>query len=182
MKKKILVSLLMLVTMRIFAQNNMVTISGGYSSANIEDVDARATGWRLNGLYEFKTQSSKVAQGLSIGYMSIAATSSSADGKITSTINSIPIYYAPKYLFGKDKFKGFVKGALGMQFASLKREGALSVSSNDFGFYGGAGAGIMLFISEKIFVNGEYEIAWASNSWYRDGWISSAMGGIGVRF
>jgi hypothetical protein len=28
----------------------------------------------------------------------------------------------------------------------------------------------------------EYEIAWASNNFYKDGWINSAMGGIGFRF
>ena len=73
-------------------------------------------------------------------------------------------------------------GALGTQFASLKREGLVTLSDNDFGFYGGGGAGIMIFIKENVFINGEYEIAWASNSFYKDGWISTAGGGIGFKF
>ncbi len=28
----------------------------------------------------------------------------------------------------------------------------------------------------------ENEMAWASNSWYKDGWMNSIMGGIGFRF
>jgi hypothetical protein len=40
----------------------------------------------------------------------------------------------------------------------------------------------MLFLKENFFINAEYEIAWASNSYYKDGWINSAMGGIGFRF
>ena len=85
-------------------------------------------------------------------------------------------------MFGNDKFKGFIKGAIGAQFADLKREGLVELSDNDFGFYGGGGAGIMVFLKENIFINVEYEIAYASNSWYKDGWINTAMGGIGIKF
>ena len=85
-------------------------------------------------------------------------------------------------MFGSDKIKFFIKGALGMQFAGLKKEGLVSFSDNDFGFYGGGGAGFMIFLKENIFINGEYEIAWASNSWYNDGWINTAGGGIGFKF
>ena len=64
----------------------------------------------------------------------------------------------------------------------LKEKVLYSLSDNDFGFYGGGGAGIMIFLKENIFINGEYEIAWASNSWYKDGWINTASGGIGFKF
>jgi hypothetical protein len=40
----------------------------------------------------------------------------------------------------------------------------------------------MIFLKENIFINAEYEIAWASNSWYKDGWMNTAMGGIGFKF
>jgi hypothetical protein len=85
-------------------------------------------------------------------------------------------------MFGNEKVKFFVKGALGAQFAHLEREATIIVSDNDMGFYGGGGAGLLFFINEKIFINLEYEIAWASNSYYKDGWINSAMGGIGFKF
>jgi hypothetical protein len=156
----------------------MVTFSGGYSFANIEDTDTKITGWRINGLYEFNPGSGMLAHGLSFGYISLSGTENS----VTSTVNSFPLYYAPKLMFGNDRIKAFVKGALGMQFSTLKREGLVELSDHDFGFYGGGGAGVMFFINEKIFINGEYEIAWASNSFYRDGWISTAGGGIGFKF
>jgi hypothetical protein len=69
-----------------------------------------------------------------------------------------------------------------MQHAGLKKEGLITFKDDDWGFYGGGGAGIMIFIKENIFINGEYEIAWASNSWYKDGWMNTAMGGIGLKF
>jgi hypothetical protein len=85
-------------------------------------------------------------------------------------------------MLGNDKIKGFIKGALGMQFSFLKRTALVELTDNDFGFYGGGGGGIMFNITETVFINAEYEIAWLSNSYYKDGWMNTAMGGIGFRF
>jgi hypothetical protein len=97
-------------------------------------------------------------------------------------INTIPIYYAPKFLFGSKSLEGFVKGALGMQFSDLKRTGAFTGSDNDSGFYGGLGLGGMKTFKEKFFINAEYEWAYMSNSFYKDGFVNSFMLGLGVRF
>jgi hypothetical protein len=182
MKKNILITFLLILAMKAFSQENMFTISGGYSFANIEDSDNKGTGWRINGLYEFNPLGSKIAHGFSFGYIDLIATEGVGSGEIKSTIHSFPLYYAPKVMFGNEKIKAFVKGAIGMQFASLKREGVVSLTDHDFGFYGGGGAGIMFFLKENLFINAEYEIAWASNTYYKDGWISTAGGGIGFRF
>jgi hypothetical protein len=182
MKKNILIIFLILFSIKAFSQENMITISGGYASANIEENASNATGWRINGVYEFNPGGSFVAHGFSFGYINLHQTDESGAIATKSTVNSFPIYYAPKVMFGKEKFKGFIKGALGMQIAGLKREGLINVSDTDFGFYGGGGAGIMVFLKENIFLNGEYEIAWASNSAYHDGWISTVSGGIGFKF
>ena len=178
MKRNLLIISLALCAVAAWGQENMVTVSGGYSFANIEDTDTKITGWRINGLYEFNPGSGMLAHGLSFGYISLNGTENS----VTSTVNSFPLYYAPKLMFGNDRIKAFVKGAIGMQFATLKREGLVELSDHDFGFYGGGGAGVMIFIKENIFINGEYEIAWASNSFYKDGWINTAGGGIGFKF
>jgi hypothetical protein len=182
MKKHIFITVLVLLSMKAFSQENAVTLSGGYSFANIEDTDIKATGFRINGSYEFNPNGGKFAHGFSFGYIGLKAEETIGQTVQSYTINSFPLYYAPKVMFGKDKLKIFIKGALGMQFAGLKREGAVSISDNDFGFYGGGGAGIMIFLKENIFINGEYEIAWASNNWYKDGWINTAGGGIGFKF
>ncbi len=175
-------TILMIISLNVFSQSNIITLSGGYSFAKIEDSDVTATGWRINGLYEFFPVPSKIAHGISIGYINIESSEIINAATIVSSVNSIPIYYAPKFMFGSEKVKGFVKGALGIQFASLKREGVVILSDNDLGFYGGGGAGIMFFIRENVFINAEYEIAWASNSFYKDGWMNSAMGGVGIKF
>jgi hypothetical protein len=178
MKKNILIAFLILLSVKAISQENMVTLGGGYSFANIEDSDVKGTGWRINGLYEYNPMGGMFAHGVSFGYISLIA-----EGEVVkNTIHSFPLYYAPKVMFGNERIKVFVKGALGMQFASLKREGLVELEDFDFGFYGGGGAGLMVFITPKIFINGEYEIAWASNSFYSDGWMNTAGGGIGFRF
>jgi len=182
MKKNIFLAILILISAKAFSQENMVTLSGGYSFANIEDTDNKGTGWRINGLYEFNPGGGVVAHGFSFGYISLTATEGIGSQTIESKISSFPLYYAPKVMFGKEKIKVFLKGVLGAQYASLKREGVVTISDNDFGFYGGAGAGIMLYLKENIFINAEYEIAWASNSCYKDGWMNTAGAGIGFKF
>ena len=92
-------------------------------------------------------------------------------------------FYAPKVMFGKDKFKAFIKGAAGIHISKYKRTGYIGeLSTNDMGFYGGLGAGIIINLSDKLFINGEYEWAWMSNSYYESGFMNSAMGGLGMRF
>jgi hypothetical protein len=182
MKSNILIIGLLLLSMKAFSQENMVTVSGGYSFANIEDADEKGSGWRINGLYEFNPNGGIFAHGVSFGYIHLTAVDGTGVTETTSKVNSFPVYYAPKVMFGPDKFKVFVKGALGMQIAYLKREGIVTFDDHDFGFYGGGGAGIMFFFNENIFINAEYELAWASNSWYKDGLMNTAMGGIGFKF
>jgi len=182
MKKYIFVLALGLLSFKALSQENMVTISGGYSFANIEDTDSKGTGWRINGLFEFSPMAGKFAHGISVGYINLSNSETVLQQTVKNTVGSLPIYYAPKVMFGNDKIKAFIKGALGTQYAWLKRESNVEVNSSDFGFYGGGGAGIMIFIKENVFINGEYEIAWASNSWYKDGWINTASGGIGFKF
>lgn len=163
----------------VFSQENLATLSGGYAFANVEDLSENATGWRINGTYEYRPNGSAVAHGLSIGYISTVA----EEGSFKYEINSLPIYYAPKFLFGNKSLEGFVKGALGMHFSDLERTGSIvSISSNDSGFYGGLGLGGMKTFNEKFFINAEYEWAYMSNSFYKDGFMNSFMLGVGVRF
>lgn len=178
MKKSIFIAILFLFSVKGMSQENMITVSGGYATANLEETSTKGTGYRINGLYEFSPLGGKFAHGVSFGYIHV----SSCDTYATNTINSFPVYYAPKILFGSEKAKFFLKGAIGVQFAGLKREALVSVDDNDFGFYGGAGTGAMFFLKQNIFLNAEYEIAWASNNFYRDGWISTVSGGIGYKF
>lgn len=165
-----------------WSQENRFTISGGYAFANIEDADENANGWRINGLYEFNPNEGKFAHGFSFGYIGLSTTVENVQS-VDYKSNSWPIYYAPKIMFGQGSFNAFLKPALGMHFTTYKRSGGLSdIKSTDAGFYGGLSAGVMKDVSEHAFLNLEYEWAYLSNSYLRNGFMNSIMLGFGFKF
>jgi len=179
MKKKLLLIGFLCFSIFSMAQENKFTLSAGYVFANIEDIDTDASGWRINGLYEFNPNHGMLSHGLAFGYFGTSADTKGAN----YNINSWPVYYAPKVTVGEGMLRGFLKGAIGSHFTGYKRTGALGeLSSFDVGFYGGASIGGELHISDRAFINVEYEWAYLSNSYYRDGFINSAMAGIGFKF
>jgi len=182
MKRIILVFALTFFLLHGFGQESMVTFSGGYSFAKLNNYINPATGWRISGLYEFNPYKGMLVHGAAIGYSNISASKTDALGKLSSTVTTVPVYYAPKLLFGGDKAKAFIKGTLGIQFATLERTGFVTAKDSDSGFYGGGGAGGMLFLTDDLFLNAEYEIAWVKNNFYGDGWLNSAMIGVGMKF
>jgi hypothetical protein len=184
MKKTILVFAIILTSYALYAQEGLLSVSYGYEFANVENFEDQATGWRINAEYDFRANEGKFAHGMAGGYASLSVTeeSLSSQGDKEGTFSTVPIYYVPKFFIGKGKTNLFIKGALGMQYSTLKREVAADIDINGFGFYGGGGAGLMVGLGEKLFINAEYEIAWVSNSWYEDGWLNSAMIGLGIKF
>lgn len=186
MKSILTLCILIAATSWTWAQENMFTLGGGYSFSKIDDSDTKTSGFRVNGLFEFNPSEGQIAHGLSVGYISTQADVAGAGNSVaTYKINSWPVYYAPKFLIGEGSAKGFIKGAVGIHFTGIKRTGGLlgsEISDNDFGFYGGAGAGFMKTFNEKFFISIEYEWAFMSNSFYKNGFMNSIMGGIGIRF
>jgi hypothetical protein len=181
MKKFLLIVLMLVCISALKAQESRFTLSGGYVFTNVENADVNATGFRINGLYEFVPMGGNLAHGFSVGFLQTKATAAGTGADYT--LNSWPIYYAPKFSFGSDKIKGFVKGALGMHSSKYIRTSQIGdFESRDWGFYGGAGAGLMIFIKDKFFLNAEYEWAYLSNSYYQDGFVNTIQGGIGLKF
>ena len=114
--------------------------------------------------------------------MSLKGSPESTDS-VEYKLSTLPIFYAPKFMFGSDKIKGFIKGALGGHHTKFERTGQLYVvDGNAWGFYGGLGAGAMFFVNDMIFIDIEYEFAYMSNSGYEGGLMNTFMGGIGFKF
>ncbi len=167
-----------------------LTASGGYSFVNVEDVSKNGTGWRANILYQGIEHGATFAHGYAIGFITVSASKDSLLPKVNPlsaqeqttidyTVSSVPLYYAPMYQFGGDRLKGFVKGALGVQMAWLTRKGPnTKVTDTDMGWYLGASAGVAIPLSEKMAITAEYEWAFATNSFYKDGFVNSALAGL----
>lgn len=180
MKRNLLALLMPIFCIAALAQENSITLSGGYVFTNIENSDEKATGYRINANYEFNPGAGNFAHGITAAFIH---TEASGISNVIYKLNHVPFYYAPKVMFGNESLKGFVKGALGSHSSWYKRESLLGdLETNAWGFYGGASAGIMKSIKEKFFINLEYEWAYLSNTNYSDGFVNSIMGGLGVRF
>lgn len=196
MKRNLPLLILLLLFMRVsFAQNsNLISLSGGLSTATIDERDTKASGWRIIGLYELKKNEGKWMQGFGIGYISLSGSETytkpsglgqSVEVTTDYKVSTIPVYWAPKFLLGKsESFKGYLNLMVGMQFSNFDAEtdNLSATDASDAGFYGGAGLGLMYFIKEKYFINGGYEFSYLSNSFYSDGLMNSFAIGIGIRF
>jgi opacity protein-like surface antigen len=183
MKRSFIIVLMIFCSIKLVAQENRFTLSGGYVFTNLEEADQKATGFRINSLYELNPIEGKVAHGFNFGYLRTTATNTVLGVTSDYTITNFPVYYAPKLILGEGPFRIFLKGALGFHYSSFKRVGGISdIKTWDFGFYGGAGPGFMVSIKENVFLNAEYEWAYMSNTSFRDGFVNTIMGGIGFKF
>ena len=179
MTKVILSVLLALVGTVAAAQESLAIFSGGYSFANLEGTDEKATGWRLNASYEVLILDTKWSHGFAAGYIGTTASTTF----VKYDIHSFPLYYAPKFTFGEKSVKGFVKGVIGWHFSTINREGTMvRPVDRDNGFYTGLALGGMKEINDKIVITLEYERALMYNSFYREGFMNSVQLGVGYLF
>ena len=187
MKKYILFIFAALFYSGLAARYNTITVGAGYVFANIDDAETSASGWRIGGTYEFHPANGNVTHGFTISRLSVSAKVEEISGgqRIESkySIGTWPFYYQPKIIFGDGSLQGFGKGAIGMQFSTVK----IKVGSNDefvstdAGLYAGLGAGLTKEFSYKISGILEYEWAYLSNSYYRDGFLHSFTAGVTLR-
>ncbi len=137
-------------------------------------------------MYEFIPYEGNFSHGFSLGYISTNVTvneTPNSESELKS--GHWPMYYVPKYTFGEsESFRPFVKGAVGIHFSDYDYDLPLGgeINTADFGSYGGLGAGISIIIKSKVLINMEYEWAFLSNSWYKNGFINSVMLGVGLKF
>jgi hypothetical protein len=172
------------------SQNNMVIINGGYAWANVDaseiladDPNVKGTGWRINGEYAWIPDNGKIAYGIAVGYLNVQATYDEGADPTDYKISTIPMYFAPRYMFGNDKIQGFIKLVAGFHSSTYERKTSTgSLTGNDYGFYGGGGGGLMFHINDRIFLDADYEVAYMTNDYYRNGLMQTIMGGIGIKF
>jgi len=183
MKYTLLLLVLMVFSLSVQAQQNWINFSGGYAFANTQETEANLNGYRLNFSYERNAYEGQWVHGFVVGYISTEASYDPGIGQADTDyeLNTMPMYYMPKYLIGRGSFQGFVKGALGMHYSQFTKTELITIEDNGVGFYGGLGVGAM-FTFNRFFVAGEYEWAFASNSYYKNGFINSAMVSLGIKF
>lgn len=184
MRNYLLILFLSLALSDIYAQQNLLSLDGGYVLTTIKDRSDNASGYRFSLVYEIEPVVGNVLHGFSAGFMNVQTDVIEYSGgqplDYNYSITTWPFYYAPKFLIGKGSLQGFIKGAFGMQFSTLKLTSPTDVyTSTDAGLFAGLGAGAMKRFKGKMIVSLEYEWGYLSNSYYNDGFTHSFMLGVG---
>jgi Outer membrane protein beta-barrel domain len=183
MKKLAVILALINISLNGRAQQNIISIEGGWAMADLEEVSTNMNGWRIAGLYEFNPYAGKVTHGISFGYVGMSTDVMVGASNIHYELGSFPVYYAPGLLLGNDNFKFQLKGALGWQFSNINRTGLLIESkSSDGGITLGAGAGGLYNINPTTFLNFGYEFLFMDNSFYLDEFLHTVKLGLGFKF
>jgi len=183
MKNSILIVVFMLafVTESVSQFRNMV-VSGGWATVRPDDTDKAINGFKIGGLYEF-VLSDHWAVNSSLSFVHFKENSEEGTAlEATHTYQSWPFLINGKYLVGKNNVQGYIKGAAGLQFSKVKLEGQSNVvKDHDVGLAFGTGVGVNITLSEKIFLQTEYEFLYQTNSFYKNGTINQVTLGLGFK-
>jgi hypothetical protein len=157
-RTRMLVLIMLVGSTMAVAQENMLTIGGGYAFANVQDTDLGSSGWRINALFEFNPgRANRPRRLMGMQYKSNVTGAQNAE-----YADSVPIYYAPK--MPERRMRAFVQGAIGMHFSSFKRSGSLGELSQVAGVFTEVFPPGVCCSCEQVFLNAEYEFAYLSSA------------------
>lgn len=180
MKKKLLViTVLIFLITAAYCQSSSIIVNGGWATAAPDDSDLSFDGFKAGIQYEYVMGDNHWATGGSFHYLGFKDS-----GNITTThYRSLPLSFYGKYLIGKNKLQGYLKGVTGMQFFMAKRETLTGeeLKDHDFGFTLGTGAGVNYTMNEKIFLNLDYELLYLTNAFYDKGLTNAITVGVGFK-
>jgi len=158
------------------AQENLGIFQGGYSSGQ---GSSKPTGFKVTGSWEFQPAGEIWTIGGSVGYIRLSGSESGADFSVTS----VPICAVTRFMFGGEKFKAYVRAQGGTHISTVSYSGSfLSASDTQLSMALGIGGGAMYWMSEKMFLNAEYEGLWLMNAFANSGAVTTGSLGVGFRF
>lgn len=168
--------------------SGLLILNAGFTWATPEDNDKELNGNTFTLSYESSNLDGDLAGGISIGYMMTSADSVNSSGATVGRLNAVnydvlPVFVYGRYMFGSDQIKGYIGGGVGIQFSSADfyREN-VQIEAKDSGLLIGGMAGVNYFISDKILINGNYNLSWLANGYYKDGLAQNFTIGLGYQF
>jgi len=167
---------------QVICQSRNIVLSGGWATVQPDNSDRTLNGFKIGGLYEF-VLNDHWGVNCSLGLLRFMETlEGGTSQEITNTYQSWPLLVNGKYLVGKNKVQGYIKGAAGLQISKVKLESQNNVlKDHDVGLAFGTGAGVNITLSEKLFLQTEYEFMYQTNSYYKDGIINQVTLGLGLK-
>lgn len=159
MYSKILMTAVMLLTITLGqSQSSRGILSGGWATMHPKDTDNTYDGFKIGVQGESIKGNGNFAVGGSLSYLDFKYDEDSIGVSTTNKYHSYPININAKFLVGKNKIQGYIKGLAGFHFATLKAESQnAEVKTKEAGWSYGYGAGIIFNMSESTFLNFDWE-------------------------
>ena len=151
------------------AMDRLLLFNGSFGLVKSDETGNRFSSYMFSFSYEQIMINTRTVWGVSVGYLN-GQDELDTPEKPKVNFQTIPFVFYAKYLFGSNKFRGYVKGGLGLHSSKIEfvRGGAL-VNNWDAGFLLCAGAGMYMALDENIFVNLNYDFMWLDHGFYQDG-------------
>lgn len=169
-------------------ESGLLIFNVGFTEASPEDSDNNLSGNTFSLSYEKSDYQGRLAGGFAIAYSTTSSDSLNAAGQELQRLNSVsyevvPIMLHGKVLFGSPKAKAYVGGGVGIQFSNIRYfTQNVQVTDRESGFLVGGVAGLNIFLNEKILLNGNYNLSYLGNSYYKDGLAHNFTIGLGFQF
>ena len=159
-------------------QNGSTIIQIGYANMVPKGVDVSLDGVALNLSYEYLNLKKILAYGFSVSYLEGTGSETTANYKY----HTWPITFMAKGFLGGEKFRGYIRGQIGVQSTTAQRETSLLQSKVwSTGLTAGGGLGFNYVLSERIFLNLEYNANWLDSNIYDSQLIHAITLGIGIQ-
>lgn len=159
-------------------QSGSAVFNLGYASLTPKGEDVDLTGFTANFDYEYLNLKKFLSYGFSISYIEGTGSNTEAAYKY----HSWPFTFMMKGYLGGDKIRGYIRAQAGFHSTTAQKEGPLALTQVwDTGLTAGGGLGVNFLVSERIFLNLEYNANWLDTNIY-DGQIAHVIQvGIGIQ-
>lgn len=175
--------LLFLFTAETEAQEVKFGLGAGQGLVKGEQSKARVAGMRYHGFYEYQPYRSFLSFGFSASHLQTNANFQRNEQEFNEQIRLIPVAFVPKLMFSENDSKAFVKGMIGAQhLRSVTTSSTSNRKLQEFGFYGGLGAGVELGITSFLFAVIEYELGFVGSRLVNNPMIHSGQVALGIKF
>lgn len=160
---------------------NIVLVDASMISVKGEETENTLSGYSIGVGIEQSTFGGSWAGGVQIFYLHAEETTDPRDVNIS--YSTIPILLFGKFMFGGEKFRGYLMGGAGLQFSTrdINNDVTGTISTKDSGITLSAGAGGYAFLDEKFVLHLNYKFMWLENGYYSSGYVHQVGLGLGFQ-
>ena len=144
------------------AQQSLTIIQGGWAAV-VDQYPVSSSGYRFAAGWELLPTEQKWTLGAVVGKSEITGTRVAFGTARPFRLTSIPFCVVSRVMFGGERFNIFVRAGMGAHASTVTYQNP-TISETRWGMSAITSAGVLYWFSQKIFIGGDYEWLWLSNT------------------